>query len=365
METVEDAVRAAYEKNVDEPQVDDTPAVPITESQQEVETEEQKAERLRDEKGRFAKKEEGEEKEVEVTEVVQEQQELQPVPIPNSLKAQYKAKWGTLPREWQEELVRIDQAGVKGAEHLKTAAKFGDEVMSVVKPYEHMILAEGGTPAAAIQDLLATAALFRRGTPEQKQQALMQIARQFNVPIGQQQAALFQPPQQPQTPQFDPLAHPAIRALMDKTEHLGKFVETHFEAQERQAYESNLNAVNAFLGKTDAQGNALYPLDESLEPAFAQEIGAVRSANPHMSADQVLAAAYDNLSWKTPEIREVRIARLEAEREAKRKAEQEKALAAKRKAAGSLTGSSTITAPATGGSIRDIVAAQVNQAGRI
>lgn len=372
MSEVADAVRAAVEQHSKEPIVTEPIVDTAVVDPDPITTDEPKpgrtANRLRDEHGRLLPgKAEPKEPAAEsdlTTQVATEGAETPAaVPIPNSLKAQRKAEWGTLPRAWQEEIARIDQASMKGVENLKTLAKFGDEVMNEVKPYEHMILAEGGTPAAAIRDLLATASLFRRGTPEQKQQALTQIARQFNIPMpGQVNAALLEPGAEQRQPPFDPLAHPQLRAKLDKLDHLEKFVSSHFEAQERQTMESNMNAVNAFLSQVDAQGSALHPLDETLEGAFAQEIGAVRTGHPDWSADKVLQEAYENLSWKTPEIREVRLSRLDAEREAKRKAETEKALAAKRNASGSLSGTSQTT-PTTGGSVRDAVVAAYGAGG--
>ena len=365
MESVEDAVRAAVEQHTQEESPVETPVI-----EQEAPVVEERpgrtANRLRDEHGRLlpGKKEEQNAQEESKTEGSQEPVEIpqEPVAIPNSLKATYKAEWGTLPRKWQEEISRLDQAAVKGVEHLKAAARFGDEVTQAVKPYEHMILAEGGTPAAAISDLLATAALFRRGTPEQKQQALMNIAKQFHVPMPKTDiSALLQPGAEPQKEQhinFDPMSNPQFRAMMERTQSLEGFVKQHFEAQERQQFEGNLNAVETFLSQRDAQGNALHPLDETLENAFAQEIAAVKAANPTLSANEILAKAYDDLSWKTPEIRKVRLSRLEAEKEAKRKAETQKALDAKRNASGSLTGAPTNSAAnPVGGNIRDTVAA--------
>lgn len=373
--SVEDDVRKAFESHNEpvEPVVE-APAIPETEAAQTVEDRPGRtANRLRDESGRLlpGKKEEvttpadkAAPVEAAVDPSMQIDRSIPPIvediPIPNALKAIFKAQWGTLTPEWRAEIARIDQAGVKGAEHLKTSARFGDEVQNVVKPYEAMIMAEGGTPARAIGDLLRTAALFRTGSAEQKQQALQQIARQYGIPLQSQiDPAQLQPGAA--QPAFDPLQHPEIKQILDRQKQLDGFMQT----QEQQALATNQKVVDAFLTAKDAQGSAQYPMDESMYPEFGQEIVAVKTAHPEFAPQQVLEAAYENLAWKTPEIREVRLSRLEAERDAKRKADVDKALAAKRNASGSLTGASSNSLPVAGGSIRDIVAAQVNSGGRI
>lgn len=367
--SVEDDVRAAVEQhNKPEPvveAVEPVEAEPV-EAQEESAKPGRTANRLRDENGRLlpGKKEEpiAAAESAPTTQVAPEGAETPAAaPIPNSLKAQFKAQWGNLSPEWRAEIIRIDQAGIKGSEHLRSAAKFGDEVLNVVKPYEQLIASEGGTPAAAIADLLKTAALFRQGSQEQKQQALMQIARQYGVQLPQASVdpALLQPGAQ--VPQFDPLAHPVIKTLQERTQRYEQLL----QQQEQMEMQGNQTVVDAFLSAVDAQGNALHPIDESMHDAFAQEIGAVKTAHPEMGKQQILEKAYENLSWKMPEIREVMLARRDAEAEAKRKAEIQKSLKDKKHASGSLTGAPTTAGAVTGGSIRDIVAAQVMGAGRI
>jgi hypothetical protein len=263
--------------------------------------------------------------------------------VPNGLRAPFKATFGQLPKEWQEEVARLDKIGKEAADQVGSKhapdVKFAQELRAEIQPYEMMIRAEGGTPQTAIRDLLRTAAIFRIGTPAQKQGALMQIAKQFNVPL---QAAAA-PDGQPEGGLPDIAQHPAYQQLAGTVQQLQQNLTQQTQAQTQAQEAANLDAVNGFLAETDGKGSAKHPLDESLQSPFAQEIGLVRQLNPQWDARRVLEKAYENLSWKEPGLRAVILERQEAEKKAK--AAQE--LAAKRQAAVSLRPGAPATAATT------------------
>ncbi len=263
--------------------------------------------------------------------------------VPGGLRAPFKASFGQLPKEWQEEVSRLDKIAKEAAETVGARhapdVKFAQDLKAEFQPYEMMIRAEGGTPQTAVRALLRTAAIFRIGSPQQKQAELMNIARQYNVPL---QAAAAEPGETPESALPDISNHPVVQQLMGTVQQLQQGFTQQTQAQTQAQEASNLEAVNGFLSETDDKGSAKHPLDDSLQGPFAQEIGLVRQGNPSWDARRVLEKAYENLSWKEPALRTVILQRQEAEKKAK----EQQALAAKRAAAVQVRGSPS--SPASG-----------------
>lgn len=265
---------------------------------------------------------------------------------PAGLTAVMKAQWGALPKHVQEELARLDKTGAeaaaKAAQPYAEKAKFADEINQVITPYLPMIQAEGGTPARAIADLLRTAALLRTGSPQQKTHLFQQLAQQFGIQLPSGQPAM----QGEQHFQGNPggglpdiAAHPLVQQLTQQVQQLtGHF--TQQTRQQQQAQEqANGKAVQDFLGAVDAKGQPQYPLDNTLDDAFAAEISMTRQLHPDWDTKRVLENAYENLSWKAPQLRELRLQKQEEERKAKQAEE----LAKKQAASVSLKGSGPST----------------------
>lgn len=189
---------------------------------------------------------------------------------------------------------------------LEPKARFADEVWSSMAPYADMIRAEGGTPAAAVRDLLETAAIFRRGTPAQKQQALVQIASQFGVPLP----GAATPPTQ-QAPAFDP-------AMI--AQHVEQRVLTTVQQREQTA---RLQAqIEAFAKDR--------PHFQQLAPTMGKLIEAGIAAD--------LDDAYDRAMRLDPELFAKTQAEQSAKAEAEKRAKAEQDAAKKRAAGVSVTG---------------------------
>ena len=118
--------------------------------------------------------------------------------MPKSYKKELELHWNTLPHEFAASVVQRESDYEKGVAPLKEKARIADEVLKEFKPYEQMLQTEGGTPAAAIRQLLSTAAIFRSNNPGLKAQAVVQIMRQFGIPLEHlQQVQAGTPPPQP------------------------------------------------------------------------------------------------------------------------------------------------------------------------
>jgi len=351
MDTVREAIEAAVKQH-EEPVTEVlAPEVTIGEVEPEVK------ERERDEHGKFKKKEESEPVEVK-TEPVTETPAIAPetpneeqaipeaepdvIKPPRALAAHLKAVWSDLDPAVKKEFVRLEENSFKGVAGLQEDAKVGKSLMNEIRPFEHLIAAAGGTPETAIRNLLQTAAIFRTGTAAEKQRAVVQIIQEYGIDMGQI-------PQQQQT---DP--------LYNRVQQLEQQLHQTQQQRIQQEESERVNAVTSFLEEVDTKGNQKYPLDENLEQIFYHEIAAVRKLNPNANYRDVLEKSYENVSWKVPEIREVKLAQQQAEAEAKRKEKEAQELAKKKGAAVSVTGAASPNANSTEpSSLRDLIASQV------
>jgi len=90
-----------------------------------------------------------------------------------------------------------------------------------------------------------------------------------------------------------------------------------------------------------------------------EEIASIRRRNPSKTDRQVLEQAYENVSWKVPEIRQTLIQRQQAELEAKRKEKSAQDVVKKQNASVSVKGTSATVANQKDVPLRDIIAAQI------
>jgi hypothetical protein len=352
MSAAENSVRDDIEAAIKEHAEVETPEVekPVVEAAAEVESEAQKQERTRDEKGRFVAKEaeagKPEQRDASVLEkpvaagmgastpeqpALPAAQEAKPeaaLAPPNGWTAEAKAKWHELPPEIMAAVQKREQDIAKFTSTRDEHASFGKEVYQTVQPYLAQIQAEGGTPTSAIKSLLNTAYVLRTGSPEQKRQLLLQTAAQFGVDLG--------------TPQAQPGAVPGLETLQQRLDRL-----EHERQQERAAEQNRLQAEV----QTEIETFAADPKHPHYE-----------AVKGHMSAliaqglAKDLQDAYDQAVWARPDTRATLAAQQRAEEEQKRRAEaKQRAEDAKRKNV-SITGGpgNTAAASAPGGrSIRE------------
>jgi hypothetical protein len=289
-------------------------------------------------------KEEVKEEVEETVEAEPEEEEAEPVKEdkrpPQALSAHLKGKWSDLPEEVKNEFIRLEQASAKGVQTLKADAQAGRSLMAEIRPYEGLIQSAGGTPETVVRNLLQTAAILRTGTPQQKQGAVLGIMRDYGIELN------GQAPTQPD---------PYMQEIQNLKQQLHQQQQSKVQQEESQV----LSTIESFLGETDDKGNPKYPLDDNLEVELVDEIASVRRRNPSKTDRQVLELAYENVSWKVPEIRQTLIARQSAEAEAKRKEKSAQEVVKKQNASVSIKGSSATVANQKDVPLRDLISAQV------
>lgn len=351
-QTVRDDILAAMEKHdAPEQEVQAEPAEPVEAAEPE-----QAEQPARDKAGKFAKKEavatdsgEPPKDDAEaVEEPASEHDEGEQEPVqssetkrpPQALSASIKGKWGEIPEDVKNEFIRLEQASAKGVASLKQDAHIGRELMEEIKPYEALIQSAGGTPKTAVRNLLQTAAILRTGTPAQKQNAVLGIIKEYGIQINSLEPAY---------------EDPYLTEIANLKNQLAAMQQAPIQQQESQA----ISAVESFLNEYDDKGNLKYPLDESLEAEFADEIASVRRKNAGLPDRQVLEQAYERMSWKVPEIRQTLLARQTAETEAKRKEKAAQEVAKKQSAAVSVKGTGANTVSESTLTLRQMLEKQI------
>lgn len=306
-----------------------------SEVQKEVQSENPES---RDDKGRFAKKEEA------TTTAKTEEAETQLDPVkpsivaPVSWKPDAKAKWEKLPEDIKAEINKREKEVELGFTKLDEERNFGKALKEVITPYMSIINAEGGTPVTAIQSLLNTAYYLRStATPQEKGKMIINLAKQFNADITQTQNNTT--PVQPD--QIIAQTQQEIAALREEI----KQQPIVFRQQQETTHLQSI--IDAFAADPK---NVHYP---KLKPVMASLLQTGQAKN--------LQEAYEKASWADPEIRSSIMAEQAKEIESKRIANIKAKTGAARKVAVSIKGSPGISSATNGdgnGSIRE----QLNQA---
>jgi hypothetical protein len=332
----DDAIAADWEKIQEKYAAEDAP-VEVTKASEELtapaeEKPGRTANRQRDERGRLLPKSvEPESKEsapVEATPTAQPvtppKEETAPaadtaadphlaIP-PSSWKPAAKAAWNTLPPEIRAEIQRREGDMLKGQGQLLPDATFGKSMRQAVDPYRGIIEAAGSTPEAAVSSLLRTAAILRTGSPQDKQNALLSIARDYQVALPTSDGSIGQAP-------FNPadFRDPRVDQML---------------AQQQEAQTATIEqAISNFQNALDDQGKPLHPYMANVEAEMMAFIPQIKSSMPDLNHAGILKEAYDRAVWANPETRALLEKQRFDELEAKRREDNLRQVAEAKKAA--------------------------------
>jgi hypothetical protein len=260
---------------------------------------------------------------------------------PSTWKPVARAEFAKLPESVRAEIHRRETDALNGQAQLLPDARFGKSVNEVVAPYLGMIQAEGGTPERAIADLMRTAALFRTGSPQAKQQALLQIAQQFRIELpGTQPAA---PNGQPSPTFQDPRVDQLLQHLQTQ------------EQQRLQQEQQQLEAtVTRWMDAKDETGVSKYPYLGDVMNDMAVLVPQIRAGNSSLSHEQVLQSAYERATWASPDVRPLLMAAQAAE-PARDAANQTRVREAKRAASVNVPRRASAPSPAKPGKMEDTI----------
>lgn len=216
---------------------------------------------------------------------------------PSTWKPAARAEYDKLPPAIKAEVHRREQDFMAGQSQLLPDAQLGKSMREVVAPYKALIDAEaGGRPEVAFAELMKTAAVLRMGTPEQKRNVVLGVAKQYGVDLGLPPPAQpgQQPSGQPPAPQTfqDPRVDQLLQQLNQERQEAAQ--------REQQALEAS---VTTWMNQVDDKGQPAHPYLADVSAEMNALIPQFRQANPSLDHNQVLQMAYERATWGNPEIR--------------------------------------------------------------
>lgn len=309
------------------------------------ETEEQRAERIRDEKGRFAKPNAETPDEVSEPQAAASQaEEPAPVTVPPELQrlglrkeeAEAFAKADPMLRD---AFLRRSEEMHRGLEGYRQKAQYGHEFEQALQPYMQTIQQFGVHPAVAAKQLFAADHALRYGSPVEKQQMLMKIAQDYRVDLN------FDPSQLPQV-------DPNVSRLEQQVQQLQSWIQQQNQAVEEREAQTLNSEISRFASD---------PANTYFEQVRNEMAGLLQAG---IASD--LKDAYEKAIYANPTIRAQVLAKQQAESEAKRKAEAaQKAQEAKRAAAVNVSKRGNLPAAKPIGSMEDTIRAKAQELGLI
>lgn len=263
-------------------------------------TPEEKAQRIRDQSGKFAAKETPADPLNPVAPVVP----ATPDPLsaaPNTWKKEVAATWAALPTEARAEVLRREADFHRGIEQYKQAATFAQSVQQAITPYAATLQSLNIAPEKAIAELMAADHRLRYGSVQEKSAYFAQLAQNYGVDLANMPAAAEQQ-------NIDP----TVSALQQQVQQLTGWIQNQSLMGKQQQEESLNSEIQQFAA----------------DPSHSH----FELVKGHMSAllqagqAQDLASAYEQAVYANPQTRTLVL----AEQQAKERAEAaKKAQAAK------------------------------------
>lgn len=301
-QSMDDTIRDTYRKLTSDPKA-------------EGETEEQTAQRARDEAGRFAKQQKAEAPPAAPTETAPAQP-TQPTQassheaVPTSWKKGFEQEWGKLSPAMREEIHRREQNFLDGLKEYREPAAFGRAIGSEMLPHVNTMRQVGITPQQLTKEVMGYWSTLVRGSPEQKSQVLLQLAQQYGIDT----AALAAPRHRDDSQQPSASNLPDLSPVLQRVATVEQRLEQQRQETQRQLLEQASSEVQRFASNPDRK----------YFPEVQQKMAELVASGQAATLDE----AYDSAIWMVPAVRD----KLLAERESKVAADRAAAAAAARKA---------------------------------
>ena len=287
------------------------------------ETAEEKADRLRDEQGRFAKKEE------EQVEQVEEQPTESPYKAPSSWKKELQEKFNALPPEFQAEINRREEDFHKGISQYKNAAEWAQSFTPIAQEVNYL-RQQYGNEVTGVGEL----AKLDRFANQDPVGFIQWFAKSRNIPLD----GTGIPTEQ----------DPTISALRQQVERLSGYVQQERLTKEQQEHQNALQQIDEFKRSMDAQDFETLKLDAAalLQAGQAKE----------------LKEAFEKAGWQHPAIRQKLISQqIAAEQEKARN----KAIEAKKASAVNISKRGHLPSKQADDSLDDILSREAERLGFI
>lgn len=309
-----------------------------------IETPEQKADRVRDEAGRFAKTA-AEKAEVKLGadgKPLPEQKALKK--LPNSWKREVAAVWDKVDTGetltaaevdlLRDEAIRREGDFHTGIEKYKGSADTAARFEQAYRPYEATIRQLGITPDVAAAHLFKVDHQLRHGDAGSKAQMVAQLIQQYGVDPNHV-FSHFQPKQEV-APELKPV-YDELAQLRKENGELKQSWQTQQQGSQERELSNFSNEITKF-----SQGK------EHFQAVFDDMVALLplsRGALPNANTQEVLQDAYDRAIWARPDLRATLLEQQTKAAEAKARADIQAQRA--KTAASSVKGSSPVAGGAT------------------
>lgn len=269
---------------------------------------------VRDEQGRFAPK-----KAQEQEEAPEPEEEPVWAKPPASWKKDYHEVWMSADPKMREYAWQREEQMKRGVEPLLSKAQFADAMQEALEPYMDTIRGLGMSPDKAVAALAQADHTLRNSPPEQKMQYFMQLAQSYGINLGQAQA-------QPQQ-SIDPMVY----QLQNELNRVRGEVMGWKQQQEMAQNQQLLNEINDFSAKAEHFEEARPTMIQLLQSGVAETL-----EDAYDKAIRLDSALFDRVQQAR-----------QAEVNAKKAADKDRAAKSARAAAVSVRGSTpgTNTAP--------------------
>jgi hypothetical protein len=278
---------------------------------EETETEQEAADRIRDEKGRFAKKEEPE----PVAQEVIEPEPVIPVGVPPELqrlglRKEEAEAMALAPEAVRNAFIRRSEEMHKGLETYREKAQIGERMLQSLQPFMPTIQALGVDPGEATARLFNVEHTLRFGNQQQKLAMIHQVMSEYGINPDDAYTYTQNAPAAPQ-------ADPQVAQLYQYVQQLEQ-KQTQLLNQQQQR---EMETLNSEISRFSA--------DKPHFDSVRNEMAALLQAG--IATD--LQSAYEQAIYANPQVRAQVLAAQQAEQEEKRKQESNvKAQAAKKSA---------------------------------
>ena len=192
MDNPQNTLREAYAEAItsQETPVEETPVVeaPTVETAAVEETAEQKAERARDESGKFVKQDKSDKPEKPRVDTAPakapiEAQVTQRPPRPSSWKKDYEKDWETLNPRLAAYIDQREKEYAKGVSTYKQEWDRAKPVLDALTPYQEHMQKFGIRPEQLVQNLAAAHQALAMGSPQEKLQRFAKLAQDYGVDL--------------------------------------------------------------------------------------------------------------------------------------------------------------------------------------
>ncbi len=186
--------------------------------------------------------------------------------------------WGKIDPKAQEYIEKREKDFLDGLEQYKGKAQFAKSIEDVLTPYQPLLQSKGLDAPKAIDDMLGAYSRLTQGTMEQRQGALLQVAKNLGIAMPAQGTGTEQPAS----------VDPRIQTLEQQFQQVQQAITQQQTAALQAAREKAAAEVNAFASDPK---NALF--DECHDEIVK-----------FLKAGESLQDAYDKAVWANPVTRE-------------------------------------------------------------